>query len=331
MILSLRRAAVALTCAWAAQAGAQSLADPQWNALLEADRSAELQKLAQARLQAQPDDPQATLALALLAMGANDPQRVEGALVLADKCLQRQPAAAVCHFATGSLLGVQAVTGGMLKAMTLTGRIRDAFAKAVELDPLYFNARDGLVQFYLLAPGIAGGSVSKAREVAAGAQARQPEHAKLLRARIAMKEEQWAEAERELASVRVGADTSLASDVRDAWGQLGSIYLHNAQPAKARPVFERLQREYAAHALGFYGLARVLGETGAHDEAIAQLERARTLQGADRLPVDYRLALAWLQKGDKARAKPLLERFVSQGKGHPNNLGDAKKRLAELG
>jgi tetratricopeptide (TPR) repeat protein len=325
------RAAAAIACAWAAQLPAQSLADPQWNALLEADRPAELHKLAQARLQAQPDDPQATLALALLAAGANDPARVEAALALADKCLQRQPAAAVCHFASGTLLGVQAMTGGMLKAMTLTGRIRDAFAKAVELDPLYFDARDGLVQFYLLAPGVAGGSVSKAREVAAAAQARQPEHAKLLRARIAMREEQWADAERELAGVRAGTDTSLASSVREAWGQVGAVYLHHTQPAKARPVFERLQREYAGHALGFYGLGRLLGETGALDEAIAQMERARTLQGADRLPIDYRLALAWLQKGDKARAKSLLERFVSAGKGHPNNLGDAKKRLAELG
>jgi tetratricopeptide (TPR) repeat protein len=331
MIVFLRRTATVVACVWAVHASAQSLADPQWNALLEAERHAELQKLALARLQAQPDDPQATLALSLLAAGANDPQRVEAALLLANKCLQRQPAAAVCHFATGSLLGVQAVTGGMLKAMTLTGRIRDAFAKAVELDPLYFDARDGLVQFYLLAPGVAGGSVSKAREVAAAAQARQPEHAKLLRARIAMQQEQWAEAERELAGVRPGPDTSLASSVREAWGQLGASYLHNAQPAKARPVFERLQRDYAAHALGFYGLGRVLGETGAPDEAIAQLERARTLQGADRLPIDYRLALAWLQKGDKPRAKPLLERFVSLGKGHPNNLADAKKRLAELG
>jgi tetratricopeptide (TPR) repeat protein len=226
---------------------------------------------------------------------------------------------------------VQAVNGGMLKAMTLTGRIHDAFAKAVELDPLYFDARDGLVQFYLLAPGIAGGSVSKAREVAAAAQARQPEHAKLLRARIAMREERWAEAERELASVQAGADAALRSAVREAWGQVGAVYLHNAQPAKARPVFERLQREYAAYALGFYGMGRLLLDAGSLDEAIAALERARGLTGAVRLPIDYRLGLAWLQKGDKARAKSLLERFVSAGKGHPNNLGDAKKRLAELG
>ncbi len=236
----------------------------------------------------------------------------------------------MCHYAAASLWGVQALTGGMVKAMSLAGRIRDGFAKAVELDPLYVDARDGLVQFYLMAPGIAGGSVAKAREVAAAAVPRQPEHAKLLRARIAMHEEQWAEAERELAAVQPGDDAGLRNGVREAWTALGALYLHEKQPAKARPVFERLQREFSAHAAGFYGLGRMLVDSGAVDDAIALLERARGLKGAQRYPIDYRLALAWLQKGDKPRAKSLLERFVAQGKGQRATLEDARKRLAEL-
>jgi len=325
-----RRALVAAACCVVVSLQAQTLSDPHWEALLEAQRFAELDKLAQARLQAQPDDPQATLAIALVAMSSDDPARVESALQLADKCLQRQPAAAVCHHAAASLWGVQALTGGMVKAMSLAGRIRDGFAKAVELDPLYFDARDGLVQFYLMAPGIAGGSVAKAREVAAAAQPRQPEHAKLLRARIAMQEEQWAEAERELAAVQPGDDPGLRNGLREAWTVLGALYLHEKQPAKAKPVFERLQREFSAHAAGFYGLGRMLVDGGAVDEAIALLERARGLKGAQRYPIDYRLALAWLQKGDKPRAKSLLERFVAQGKGQRATLEDARKRLAEL-
>jgi tetratricopeptide (TPR) repeat protein len=331
MFASMRRTFAAACCCLVTAVQAQTLADPQWEALLDAQRFAELEKLAQARLQGHPDDPQATLAVALSAMESGEPARVSAALQLADKCLQRQPNATVCHLAQGHLLGVQALSGGMMKAMSLAGRIRDAYARAVELDPLNFDAREGLLQFYLLAPGIAGGSVAKAKELAAAAQARQPQHARLLQARVALQQEQWVVAERELAAVQPGEDGALRRSLREGWTALGLNQMREKQPAKAKAVFERLQHDFPAHAIGPYGLARVLAESGADDEAIALLERARALQGAEQLPIDYRLALAWLHKGDKARAKPLLERFVAQGRGHPNNLDDAKKRLAELG
>jgi hypothetical protein len=59
--------------------------------------------------------------------------------------------------------------------------------------------------------------------------------------------------------------------------------------------------------------------------------QARSLRGQGTLPFDYREALAWLQLGDTAKARGLLQRFVNAGRGHPKNLEDAKERLATLG
>nr|WP_316639735.1 tetratricopeptide repeat protein [uncultured Roseateles sp.] len=305
------------------------LKDPQWMAWLDAGKTAELDKAGRAQVQSQPDDAQGYLAIALAAVANGEPAALDGALKTAETCVTRLPQAASCHYALGSVVGQQAMTASMFKMMGMASRIRDAFAKAVELDPLFFEARDGLVQYYLMAPSLAGGSVSKAREVVDAVQAKQPEQAKLMRARIAAKEEKWADAERELNSIK-SDDKGLRDEARGVWGQMAFKLMSDKQPAKAKPMFEQLVRDYPGHALGPYGLGRVLTDAGKADEAVALLERARNLEGAAELPIDHRLGIALLAKGDKAGAKAALERFVKNTKANPRNLEDAKKRLAEL-
>lgn len=321
-------AASALICAGTARA--ELLKHPQWQAWLDDGRTVELERAAQARLQAQADDAQAAVALALVALQDGDAGRAESLDKPLKACVERQPAMAACYYALGAIQGVQAMNGGMFKAMRLAGDIKDNFGRAVELDPLLFPARQGLVQFYLMLPSVAGGSPAKAREIAAAAEARQPEHAKLLRAAIAQHDKQWSELERELQSVKTGNDKALQHSLRDAWAAYGVYLIGDKQHAKARTVFANLQRDYPAHAIGTYGLGRVAVEAGQPDEAIALLEKARALDGAERLPIDHRLGLALLAKGDKPQAKAALERFVASKRPNPRNLEDAKKRLAEL-
>ena len=105
-------------------------------------------------------------ALTLSVLNGNDGARREAALKLLEACTARLPNAAMCHYGVGSVLGAQALSQGMLKALGSVGRVRDALARAVELDPLLYAARNALVQFYLVVPGIAGGSAAKAREIA---------------------------------------------------------------------------------------------------------------------------------------------------------------------
>ena len=314
----------------AGAAHAQVLKDPQWQAWLDNGRTLELTQAAQARLSAQPEDAQAAVALALAAVDEGQPARLDAVLKPVQACVDRQPAQAACFYALGTVQGVQAMSGGMMAGVRLAGKVKDNLSRAVELDPMLFEARQALSQFYLIAPGIAGGSVSKAKELAAAAQARQPEHAKVLRAQIALQDKQWAEAERELQGLRPGDDKSLAIEARQTWAQLGTGYFSDKQYPKARGVFEQLMRDAPAQAIGPYGLARVMTETGQPDEAVRLLERARALEGADRLPIDHRLGIALLAKGDKPAAKLALERFVVSKKPNPRNLEDAKKRLAEL-
>jgi tetratricopeptide (TPR) repeat protein len=313
----------------ASAAPADVLKDPQWQAWLDTGKTAELARAARAK----SDDDQAIVALAMVAIDDNDAARLEAGIEPLQTCVDKRPASAssaACHYALGRVYGQQAMTASVFKMPGLAAKTKEQFVKAVALDPRFFEARMGLAQFYLIAPGFAGGSTSKARELAADAQAHQPEHAKLLRFLVAAQADDLAGAERELASVKPGDDRALQRELRNGWMRLGAEFIDQKAFPKARSLFETVQRDNPQHAAGPYGLARVALETAQPDEAVRLLERARTLEGAERYPIDQRLGQALVAKGDKPGAKAALERFLQNRRANPRNLDDARKLLASL-
>ena len=307
---------------------AQMFKDPQFESLYRADKLAEVEKLGQQRVASQADDAQAVLALALGALRSNDAGRRKSAIGHAEGCVQKQPRAAPCHYALGVVLGVQAMSEGLLKMAGSVGRVRESLVEALALEPAWFPARSAVVEFYLVAPGVIGGSASKAQETARAAA--RPEQAQALEGRMALQEKKFERALQLLAEVRPGGDGALQEDLL-VWTQGAAFGLVNeGQGEKARPTFERLQKEHPENAVPVFGLARLAAEAGRHADALALLERSSKLKGADRLPLDYRNGLSQLALGQKEAAKASLARFVAAGKGSSANLDDAKKRLSQI-
>jgi tetratricopeptide (TPR) repeat protein len=310
-------------------AGAQTLGDPALEALYVAERPAELQRVAQQRLAAQPDDAQAVLALALAALERNDAALRRDALDKARGCAERQPKAQPCHYAHGVLLGVHAMSEGLFAAARSAGTVREALATAHALEPAWYPGRGALVEFYALAPGMMGGSLDKAGEFARSAP--RPEQVAALQARVMLASKNAAEALPRLLALLPVAEPALRADVLE-WGtQAGLMLVNDKQAAKAQGWFERLMREHADESAGPYGLSRVKGELGDWPEALALLERSAKLKGAERWPIGYRMGIAQQQLGQLDAARASLQRFVDAGKGQKAALEDAKKRLAQLG
>lgn len=310
-------------------AHAELLKDAQWQAWLDAGKTAELGRAAQVRAKAQSDDDQSAIALALVAVDDNDPSRIEASIAPLQSCAEKRPQAA-CSYALGRVYGQQAMTASVFKMPGLATKTKEQFLKAVELDPALFEARSVLTQFYLMAPSFAGGGVDKAKALITDVQARQPEQARLLRAMVAVHDKDWTTAERELQSTKPGADRTLARELRGQWTRLGLEYVEQKNFPKAQAAFEWVQREHPTHAAGAYGMGRLLIETGKYDEAIQALERARGLEGSERMPIDHRLGQALLAKGDKAAARVALERFVQNKRANPRNVEEARKLLGTL-
>ena len=324
------RLTAAVLCLSAPAAWAQMFTDPALEALFKARQFAELDRAGQQRLAARADDRQAVLALAVAVQQAESTKaRREAAIARAEVCVDKQPQAAECHFALGATLGVHAVNEGLMAMAGSAGRVQESLRRALELAPAWYAARSAMVTFYVVAPGLMGGSQDKALQTARAAA--KPEQARALQAFIDLNAEKPEAALAVLQGIPAGGDSVLDDDVRD-WGNGAAFALLNAgQPARARDWFERLLRERPADARAAYGLGRVHAESQAHAEALAWYDKSRRGEGAASLPIDYRAGLSHQALGQAAAARESLGRFVKAGKGPKKSLDDARKRLEQLG
>ena len=328
MTLQSLSTALALVCVGLPLA-AQTLRDPALEALYVAERSDDLQRTALQRLATQPDDAQAVLALALAALERDDAAARAKALERAQACAEKQPRAAPCQYAHGVLLGLQAASEGMIKMARSVGTVKEALTAAHEIDPSWYPARSALMEFHSIAPGLMGGSTSKAAELARNAP--RPEQVSALQARLAMTDKRFEPALQAFIALLGTPDTALAADVR-GWGvQAGLGTVNAGQAATAQPFFERLMRDRPGDAAGAYGLARVRGELGDWAESLRLYEAAISLKRAGDWPIVYRMGIAQQQLGKPDAAKTSFTRFIATGKGQKASLEDAKKRLEQLG
>lgn len=83
-----------------------------------------------------------------------------------EKAVKRNDASALHHFWLGSALGDEAQKASKFRQPFLARRVKNEFERAVQLDPKMLEPRDGLVDFYSMAPGIMGGSMDAAKEQA---------------------------------------------------------------------------------------------------------------------------------------------------------------------
>lgn len=76
------------------------------------------------------------------------------------------PNSAESHYWLGAVYGQQAMAAGIFSKMGYAKKVKLEFEKAAALDPKHIEARFGLLQFHLQAPGIAGGDEDVARAMA---------------------------------------------------------------------------------------------------------------------------------------------------------------------
>jgi tetratricopeptide (TPR) repeat protein len=73
-----------------------------------------------------------------------------------------KPAEADYFYKYGGCLAMRAVEVNKIKAFGMVGDMKEAFEKAIVLNPKHVQARWALIEIYLQLPGILGGSESKA-------------------------------------------------------------------------------------------------------------------------------------------------------------------------
>jgi tetratricopeptide (TPR) repeat protein len=297
---------ISMSCMIANSFAASSESD--FSVLAKARKSAEIETLARARLSSDSKDD---IALWYL-----------GRFIASDL-----PQSAHCHNLLGTLYGAAALSAGITAGIKYASRIKEMFLRAVELQPKHFDMRRDLNQFYLQAPGIAGGSVRKAVQNSAEYAAIDPARGQLLRAEVHVYEKEFDRAEALVGGIKVGGDADLADAVRSATSNIGFALINADAAPKAEKLFAKQIAASPSYATAHFGLGRALLEQKQADAAIASMERALQLEPS--LTAHYRLGIAYQQKGDKAKAAAMYRQFLtysSQGRA----ADDARERLDQL-
>lgn len=125
------------------------------------------------------------------------------------------------HLWLGRALGEQADRASFLSAFSLGKRVRMEFELAVNLDPRNAPALSDLGEFYREAPGVVGGGLDKAENIAGRLDRINPALAHELRAAIAESRNDDGTAEREL-RLAIGSSPHPAFQ----WTVLASFYEH---------------------------------------------------------------------------------------------------------
>lgn len=208
-----------------------------------------------------------------------------------ERAVKADGASAASHYWLGRTYAVQVLRANLIRQASLAGKTRAAFERAVQLDPDYLDARMGLMQFYLRAPGIAGGSIAKAQQQVAEVRKRNAFRGGMMAATVARREGKYAAAVAEYERLIAQHPDSAAP-----WSSLASTYGDQKKWDEAFRTVDRFAAAMPREVLADYALGRAAAESG------QQLERGerglkRYIATASPAPGEPTIATAHMRLG----------------------------------
>jgi tetratricopeptide (TPR) repeat protein len=196
----------------------------------------------------------------------------------------------------------------------------------VALDSTYVPAREGLLRYYVAAPGVLGGSLDRAREQADAIGKLNPYRGGLAHANVAV-------AAKDTAAL-IRAHESLVAQFPDSVAPhfaLYNVHLARRQYAPAWSVVDRLEQLRSAPPVVRYAIGRAAAESGeqldrGEQSLRAYLQHTPGPNEVSHAVANWRLGMIAEKRGNKAAAR---ESFEAALKLDPN-FRQAKEALARL-
>jgi tetratricopeptide (TPR) repeat protein len=227
------------------------------------------------------------------------------------------------HTWYGNTLGTIAADANLFKQASLGPKMKSAWEKAVQLDPKTIDARESLIQYYLQAPAIAGGSVDKAIEMANEIKRVKPAEGHRQLGNIYYREKRFAESEKEFIAMS-NADPTLTSG-------LANFYVLQKQYDKAFAISEDALKQNPNDMVATYQIGKLSALSGQQlDRGEACLKKYLAYSPQKNEPshagANMRLAQIMEKRGKKVDAKSLYELALKADA----TLKEAKEGLARL-
>ncbi len=278
----------------------------------------------QNRINAAPNDAESQnlLCRAYLALTNWD-----ASLAACQKAVALEPGNSQYHLWLGRGYGEKATHSNFFSATGLAKKVRNEFEAAVRLDPKNVEARADLAEFYVQAPGIIGGGTDKAATQAQQLASLDPAQAHLVRAHIAEKDNNQADAEREFrAAIQVSGGKP------GTWMNLAQFYRRTNRLDEMR---EAIQRAASApnnqHVLvaAAEALIRTKRDLPVAAELLRRYLASETVEDAPAFKAHYLLGSLLEQQGDTRAAIEEYRGALSLARGF-SLAQDALRRLDRL-
>jgi tetratricopeptide (TPR) repeat protein len=302
--------------------GAAVAQDTPAEKLIEAGHWKRARAIVEPRLREAPDDPLANFLTSQIRAAFGDR---ESPMTFAEKAVSLDGRTAKYHRQIAEVSGIAAQHAGVFTQLGLARRFRKEIDTALALDPHDVQALRDLLEFYLLAPGIAGGDVRKAEVTAGRVSAIDAAQGDLAKARIASFRKQYGEAEALLRHAVESAPTNYK--VRLALAQFHIDPLHSnwdgaEEQAKAAARLDPGRTD------AYSVLAAVYAQRSDWGKLDALLAEAAAAVPDDLTPY-YRAAERLLSSHqDLSRAEGCLRTYLSQPpEGNAPTAAEANSKL----
>ena len=254
--------------------------------------------------------------------------RINDAVKAGEQAVEAFPDDARLWVWLGRAYGRRALEANLLSRAGWAGKTRDAWEKAVALDPNNMDARFDLMQYYLQAPGMLGGGVDKAKAQAEAVALLNPAYGQIARGVVAMSEKDKAAAEAAWRDAIKLAPTDPRA--RNAW----SGFLSREQRWEELLAFWNEQAAaYPDDAMVQFQLGRASAVSGQKlEEGLAALDRFESMENRPHEDLLAKGAPEW-RRGNLleklGRTDDALAAYQAAVAANPN-LPDAKKDLERL-
>ena len=230
------------------------------------------------------------------------------------------------HFQLGQAYGIKAERANIFKKAGAAKNVKKEFAKAVELDSLNIGARFGLMQYYLMAPGIMGGDKDEAKKQAGEIQKINQAEGHLAFGVIYEREKNFEGAEREYQQ----AISKEPNNLRFHYN-LARLYGDSKKLDEAFKIYEEILKNNSEELTAYYQIGRLASNSGKNlqrgKECFEKFIEAKTGQDESGISwAHYRLGLIYEHEGEKEEARKEYENALKITPDHKQ----AKKALHNI-
>ena len=291
--------------------------------LFEARQIDQARPLLEAAVREDPSDSRAAHYLGRACLSADD---VDKAVEWMEKSVALDGGRVDYHLWLGRAYGAKAMRATVFQQPSLAGKVRREFERASALDPENLEARFALIEFYLRAPGVMGGSLAKAHEQAAEIRKRDPLQGHRATGRVA-EYQGWYDAARQeyAAALRDFPERS------EPYYWMAAFCERRKDYDRAFEIYEKLLEKTPAEAAARYQIGRTAAVSGENLDRGIECLQAYLLHtpGPEEPSLAYahlRLGAIYERKHDKDLAKAEYNAALSLDP----MLRDARKALTSL-